>query len=101
AIAGALVGGALIDVLPLTVVLLIPALLVIVCFFVILFGVQESPESTGGRLDTIGLVLISVALICFTGGLSLLRLEGGLTSPWSWVVVALGLLLVVPFVLWE
>lgn len=101
AIAGALVGGALIDVLPLAVVLLIPALLVIVCFFVILFGVQESPDSAGGRLDTIGLVLISVALICFTGGLSLLRLEGGLTSPLSWTVVVLGLLLIVPFVLWE
>lgn len=101
AILGALVGGALIDVLPLTVVLLIPALLVVVCFFVILFGVKESPDQTGGVLDTVGLVLISIALICFTGGLSLLRLEGGLTSPWSWAVVVLGVLLVVPFVLWE
>ena len=101
AIIGALVGGALIDVLPLTVVLLIPAVLVVVCFFVILFGVKESPEQTGGVLDTTGLVLISLALICFTGGLSLLRLDGGLVNPWSWAVVVLGLLLVVPFVLWE
>lgn len=101
AIAGALVGGALIDVLPLTIVLLIPALLVVVCFFVILFGVKESPDPTGGVLDTVGLVLISIALICFTGGLSLLRLDGGLANPWSWFVVVLGLLLVVPFVLWE
>ncbi|MGM7669064.1 MFS transporter [Microbacterium sp. A93] len=101
AIAGALVGGALIDVLPLTIVLLIPALLVVVCFFVILFGVKESPESNGGVLDTVGLVLISIALICFTGGLSLLRLEGGLVNPWSWAVVVLGILLIVPFVLWE
>ena len=101
AIIGALVGGALLDVLPLTSVLLIPALLIIVCFFVILFGVKESPDSTGGVLDTVGLVLISIALICFTGGLSLLRLDGGLVNPWSWSVVALGVLLVVPFVLWE
>ncbi|MGO1921438.1 MAG: MFS transporter, partial [Microbacterium sp.] len=101
AISGALVGGALIDVLPLTIVLLIPALLVVVCFFVILFGVKESPDPTGGVLDTVGLVLISMALICFTGGLSLLRLDGGLANPWSWAVVLLGLLLVVPFVLWE
>ncbi|GAA3931744.1 MFS transporter [Microbacterium soli] len=101
AIIGALVGGALIDALPLTVVLLIPALLIVVCFFVILVGVKESPELTGGRLDTVGIVLISLALIAFTGGLSLLRLPGGLTSPWSWAVVAAGLLLVVPFVLWE
>ncbi|MDQ0644411.1 MFS transporter [Microbacterium murale] len=101
AIGGALIGGALIDVLPLTIVLLIPALLVIVCFFVILFGVKESPDSTGGVLDMVGLVLISIALICFTGGLSMLRLDGGLVNPWSWIVVALGLLLVVPFALWE
>jgi len=101
AISGALVGGALIDVLPLTVVLLIPALLVIVCFFVIWFGVQESPEPAGGIFDTVGLVLISIALICFTGGLGMLRLEGGLQNPWSWGVVVLGLALVVPFLLWE
>ncbi|AXL11310.1 MFS transporter [Microbacterium foliorum] len=101
AIIGALVGGALIDVLPLTVVLLIPALLIVICFFVILFGVKESPDPTGGVFDTVGVVLISMALICFTGGLSLLRLEGGLVNPWSWAVVLLGILLVIPFVLWE
>nr|WP_314845073.1 MFS transporter [uncultured Microbacterium sp.] len=101
AIIGALAGGALIDVLPLTVVLLIPAVLIVVCFFVILFGVTESPDPAGGVFDTVGVVLISLALICFTGGLSLLRLEGGLVNPWSWAVVVLGLLLVIPFVLWE
>ncbi|MGB3375210.1 MAG: MFS transporter [Microbacterium sp.] len=101
AIIGALAGGALIDILPLWVVLLVPAVLIVVCFFVILFGVKESPELTGGRLDTVGISLISVALICFTGGLSLLRLPDGLTSFWSWGVVVLGILLVIPFVLWE
>ena len=101
AIVGALVGGALIDTLPLTAVLLVPAVLIVVCFFVILFGVKESPEPTGGVFDTVGLILISLALICFTGGLSLLRLEGGLVNPWSWTVVVLGILLVVPFALWE
>ncbi|WP_217182819.1 MFS transporter [Streptomyces sp. AC495_CC817] len=101
AILGALAGGALVDVLPLTVVLLIPAILIALCFFVILFGVQESPESTGGVFDTTGLVLISLALVCFTGGLGMLRLEGGLANPWSWAVVVLGILLVVPFALWE
>ncbi|GAA2012489.1 MFS transporter [Microbacterium ulmi] len=100
AITGALVGGALVDALPLEVVLIVPALLVVVCFFVILFGVEESPESTGGRLDVTGLVLISIALVAFTGGLSLLRLNGP-ADPWAWAVVALGVALVVPFVLWE
>lgn len=101
AIAGALGGGALVDVLPLTIVLLVPAVLIVVCFFVILFGVKESPDQTGGRLDLVGLSLISLALLAFTGGLSLLRLEGGLVNPWSWFVIVLGLALVVPFALWE
>jgi len=46
-------------------------------------------------------VPISIALLCFTGGLALLRLEGGLQNPWSWAVVVLGIVLVIPFVLWE
>lgn len=101
AILGALAGGQLVDVLPLTVVLLVPAVLIVVCFFVILFGVKESPDPAGGAFDTVGLVLISLALVCFTGGLSLLRRDGGLGDPWSWTVVVLGILLVVPFVMWE
>ncbi|KJL19944.1 Quinolone resistance protein NorB [Microbacterium azadirachtae] len=101
AIIGALVGGALVDVLPLTVVLLVPAVLIAACFFVILFGVQESPEKTGGAFDTVGLVLISLSLIGLTGGLSLLRLPGGVANPLSWIVIAVGVLIVVPFVLWE
>ncbi|MFT4212419.1 MAG: MFS transporter [Microbacterium sp.] len=100
AIVGALTGGALVDLLPLTVVLLVPALLVVVCFVVVLWGVRESPDPTGGRLDTVGLTLVSLALLAFTGGLSLLRLNGpGDVVAWS--VTALGILLMVPFVLWE
>jgi hypothetical protein len=100
AITGALVGGALIDALPLTVVLLVPALAVVVCFFVIWLGVKESPEPTGGRFDTVGLVLISFALIAFTGGLSFLRING-VGDPLSWALVALGLVLIWPFAAWE
>jgi len=100
AITGALIGGALVDVLPLSIVLLVPALLVVICFVVVAFGVKESPDPTGGRLDTVGLSLISLALLAFTGGLSLLRLSGP-ADVWAWATVALGVVLVVPFVLWE
>ncbi|GAA2528029.1 MFS transporter [Microbacterium mitrae] len=100
AITGALVGGQLVDTLPLTVVLLIPGIIVAICFFVILFGVKESPNPTGGRLDTVGLTLVSIALIAFTGGLAMLRTQG-VGSPLAWGVVLLGLALMVPFVLWE
>jgi MFS family permease len=100
AIAGALLGGQLVDTLPLSIVLLVPALLVVACFFVIRFGVRESDLLTGGKLDLVGLVLVSLALIAFTGGLSLLRL-GGVASPVAWGVVAVGLLLLVPFARYE
>lgn len=100
AIAGALIGGALIDALPLWIVLLVPALAVVACFFVILFGVAESPAQTGGHLDTTGLVLVSLALIAFTGGLSLLRVNG-VADPLAWGTVLAGLALLVPFALWE
>ncbi|GAA4722925.1 MFS transporter [Isoptericola chiayiensis] len=97
AIAGALAGGALVDVLPLWIVLLVPALMVCACFVVILLGVAETPDPVGGRLDTRGLVLISLSLLAFTGGLSLLRLEG-VASPVAWAAVALGLAVLWPFV---
>ncbi len=100
AIIGALAGGALVDALPLTIVLLVPALLVVVCFVVVFFGVRESPDATGGRLDMVGLCLVSLALLAFTGGLSLLRLNGP-GDPAAWAVTVLGIVLIVPLVLWE
>lgn len=100
AISGALIGGQLIDTMPLLPVLLIPGLLVAVCFAVILFGVQESEHQTGGKLDTVGIALISIAILAFTGGLSLMRLNG-VESPLAWGVTVLGLVLVWPFAVWE
>lgn len=100
AITGALLGGQLVDTLPLWIVLLVPALFVVACYFVIQFGVKESDQLGGGKLDLVGLTLISLALIAFTGGLSLLRLNGA-ADPLAWGVVVLGVLLVVPFALYE
>lgn len=100
AIIGALAGGALIDAFDLRLVLFIPGIAVAACFFVILFGVRESAVRTGGRLDTTGLILISFALIAFTGGLSLLRVNGP-ADPLAWTVVVLGIALVAPFAFWE
>ena len=100
AIAGALSAGALAEVLPMQVLLLVPAIAVVACFFVVWFGVKESPDLTGGRLDTVGLVLISLALLSLTGGLSFMRLNGP-ADALSWGLVALGVLLVVPFARYE
>ncbi|MCB1274825.1 MAG: MFS transporter [Leucobacter sp.] len=100
AITGALVGGQLIDSLDLRIVLLVPALLVVACFFVIAFGVRESALRPGGRLDLVGLVLISLALIALTGGLSLLRLNGP-ADLLAWAVTLLGPVLLIPFARYE
>lgn len=102
AIAGALGGSAIFDALPgqLWLVLLIPALCVVACFFVILFGVKESPDQTGGRLDYTGLVLVSMALLVLTAGLSFMRTTGpGNWLPWT--AIAVGILLFIPFVRYE
>jgi len=100
AIAGALAGGALGESLPLWLVLLVPAIVVVICFFVILFGVKEGPVQTGGRLDSRGLVILSLSLVAVTGGLSFLRLNG-VGDPLAWGLIALGAVLLVPFVLVE
>jgi MFS family permease len=100
AIAGALSAGALADVLPMTALLLVPAIAVVACFFVVWFGVKESPDLSGGTLDTVGLVIISLALLALTGGLSFMRLNGP-ADLLSWGLIALGVLLVVPFARWE
>lgn len=120
-IVGALSGGALADALFPTVeqregltsadlsaalgenmwiLLLIPAACVVACFFVILFGVKESPDQTGGTLDYVGLVLISVALLVITAGLSFIRVTG--PANWlPWTAMIVGVLLFIPFVRYE
>lgn len=100
AILGALLGGQLIDLFALRWVLLVPAVFVVACFFVIAFGVKESELQSGGKLDFKGLMLISFSLLAFTGGLSLIRLNGP-TDIVSWLVVLIGVALVVPFVMVE
>ncbi|HEY3408554.1 MAG TPA: MFS transporter, partial [Propionicimonas sp.] len=93
-IAGALTGGQLDAVLGLA--LWIPAVAVTACFFVILFGVKESPDLHGGSFDSVGMSLVAVALLGLTGGLFLLRVNGP-ASPVAWGALVLGLLLFVPF----
>lgn len=99
-IVAALAAGQLVGVIGVPVILWLPAVAVVACFFVILFGVQESPELHGGRFDLIGLVLVTIALLGFTGGLFLMRVDGP-ASLLAWSALAVGLLLLWPFVLWE
>lgn len=96
AIVGALAGGQLIDTLPLQTVLIVPGLLVAICFFVIFFGVPEGTRTSAGKFDLLGLTLISIAILAFTGGLALLRVHG-FQNPLVWIAIAGGILTVWPF----
>ncbi|THG34252.1 MFS transporter [Glaciibacter flavus] len=100
AIAGALVAGQLVDSMDLRWVLILPGIAVAICLFVVLFGVKESPDLAGGRFDTGGLVLVSLALLALTGGLSFLRINGP-GDVLSWAVVVVGVLLFIPFSRYE
>ena len=101
AITGALLSGNLADAgWSVPALLWIPAGAIIACFFVILFGVGETPDLAGGRFDAGGMALITIALLALTGGLSLLRLLGA-QSLWAWLAVVAGVALIYPFVRYE
>ncbi|NYE94697.1 MFS family permease [Psychromicrobium silvestre] len=90
-ILGALIGGKLGEVLSgkLWLTLMIPAICVSACFLVIWRGVPESPSRTGGRIDTKGFILITLALLLMTAGLTFMRIDGPGTW-WAWLSIALG-----------
>ena len=92
-IAGALAAGALVEVLAgqLQLVLMVPAVAVTACLFAIRFGVPESTERSGGRVDTRGFSLLAVGLLLITSGLTFMRLNGP-GAWWPWALVAAGIL---------
>ena len=101
AIAGALGGGRLFEALggDVTLTLMIPAASVTIAFFAILWGVPESTPVAGRRLDTIGFALLTLALLTITSGLTFLRINGP-GALWVYALMALGLLLLLPFGRW-
>jgi MFS family permease len=78
------------------VTLAVPAICVTLVFFAILFGVKESTPIPGRKLDGGGFVLLTLALLFVTGGLTFLRLNG--PGSWTvWVPIVVGLLILIPF----
>lgn len=98
AIGGALLAGQLGTLLAgnLTLVLAVPALLVTLALVVVWRKVPDSGERGGGTVDTRGAVVLSLALLAVTGGLSLVRVDG--VTVWVVGLVVVGLALGALFV---
>jgi MFS family permease len=98
ALAGGQVGSAFAD--QFWLVLLIPGFLVLGVCAVVGLRVPESVDRETGSVDLSGAALLSVVLLVITGGLTFVRVNGA-GELWPWLVTALGVLLVVPFVRYE
>jgi MFS family permease len=99
-IIGAVTSGAIVAATSMTVVLMIPAIVVTTVLFVIWFGIERDPPASGGGVDLGGLGLIVVVLGLVMGGLIAIRLQGP-GQPLGWLLIAAGLLMLVPFVRYE
>lgn len=102
AIVGAIGAGLLFDALGQNVALtlMVPAVAVTLVFFAILFGVPESEPVRGRTLDGVGFMLLTLALLLITSGLTFLRING-VGTWWVWALIVLGVLAFVPFGRWE
>ena len=96
-IIGALTSGALVESTSMTVLLMLPAIVVSVCFVVIWFGIEDVPGRGTGGIDWVGFAWITAVLGVLMGGLILMRLEGP-RSIWPWLLIVAALVLIVPFV---
>jgi MFS family permease len=96
-IAGALTSGAIAGATSITVLLMLPAIAVTVCFAVIWFGIAGAPGTSRGGVDLAGLGLVTLVLGLVMAGLITMRLAGAGSAP-AWVLIAAGLAVVVPFV---
>ena len=99
-IVGAVTSGALVESTSMTFLLMLPAIVVSLCFFVIWFGVADTPPVATGSLDLKGFWLVTLAIGLVMAGLILVRVQGpGSVLPWA--VLALGLLAFWPFARFE
>jgi MFS family permease len=96
-IVGALTSGALVGSISMTVLLMLPAVAVTLCFVVIWFGIADVPGRATGRIDWRGFALITTVLAVLMAGLIVIRLAGP-SSVLAWLLVGVALALLVPFV---
>ena len=99
-IIGALTSGAIVESTSMTVVLMLPAIVVTACFFLILFGIERDTGTSGGRFDVVGFLLVTASIGFVMAGLITIRLQG-VDSVLAYGLIAVGLVSLIPFVLFE
>jgi MFS family permease len=99
-IIGAVTSGALVEATSMGFLLALPAIVVTAVFFVVWFGIEDSPGQATGGYDWGGLGLITIVIGLVMGGLIAIRLQGpGSVLPWA--LILLGLIAIVPFARYE
>lgn len=98
-IVGALSAGMLIASFSLSVTLVVPAVVVALCLIAVIIWVprDEVTERGRGDVDFGGVALLTMVLGSLMAGLVLVR-ETGVASVWPWLLIALAVGLLVPFV---
>jgi hypothetical protein len=99
-IIGALTSGAIVGSTSMTVVLMLPAVVVTVCFFIVLVGIERDSGTGGGRFDLLGFVLITAVIAFVMAGLITIRLQGP-DSVVAWLLIVIGLVTLLPFIRYE
>lgn len=93
---GAVTSGVLVEQVPMTVLLAIPAAAVTVCLLVILLLVDDVPGVAAPGIDPVGLGLVTIAVGLVLAGVVAIRVLGP-GSALPWVALAAGLTVLVPF----
>lgn len=96
-IAGALTAGALQPAWGMTAVLAVPAAATTIALVAIWLGVRDEPATASGRIDVPGTALLTLGLLTVLAGLVVVRIDG-LLSPWAWLLVAVGGVVLAAFV---
>ncbi|MEP9363309.1 MFS transporter [Nocardioides sp. CN2-186] len=99
-IIGAVTSGALVEATSMTVLLALPAIVVTAVLVVIWFGIEDMEGTATGGIDVGGLLLITASIGLVMGGLIVVRAQG-VDSLLAWLLVALGLLSLLPFTRYE
>lgn len=95
-IVGAGVSGAIVGALPMTVVLMVPAVVVTAVLLAIWRWLPATAPRGAGAFDWPGLALLTMLIALVMGGLVVVRVRGPGSVP-AWLLVALGVATAVPF----